>query len=111
MPTQYGLFTKEEVAKVPHQPGVYFVFSQKEFPRLKGKTNIIYIGTANNLFKRLTGRRNALPRFTALRRNGFMLTFKFYKRNTREEAKELERKKLKAFENKHLELPPLNHAN
>lgn len=111
MQKQHGLFTREEVVNVPHQSGVYFVFNDKEFPRLKGKTKIVYIGTATNLYKRLTGRRNALPRFTTLRKNGFSLTFKFYTTKTREEARELEAKKLKIFERNHLELPPLNHAN
>lgn len=108
---QVGIFTKDEAVKVPSSPGIYFVLCDKEFARLKGKTNILYIGKATNLAKRLTGRRNAMPRFTLLRKYGFKLTFKFIITTTKEEARILEAKHLRKYESSHLELPPLNHAN
>ncbi len=108
---QIGIFTKEEVIKVPSSPGVYFVLCNQEFARLKGKTNILYIGKATNLAKRLTGRRNAMPRFMSLRRHGFKLTFEFITTTTKEQARVLEAQHLRKYELSHLELPPLNHAN
>lgn len=108
---QIGIFTKDEVIKVPSSPGVYFVLCDKEFARLKGKTNILYIGKATNLAKRLTTRRNALPRFMLLRKHGFKLTFIYKTTATKEQARILEVKHLRKYESSHLELPPLNHAN
>jgi excinuclease UvrABC nuclease subunit len=111
MSKQIGLFTKDEVTTVPNKPGIYFVLSDKYFSRLKGRTNIIYIGKANNLAQRLINKRNALPRFMTLRNSGFKLTFLFKTSGTKEQARLMEIKALRQYENKHLELPPLNHSN
>lgn len=107
-----GIFSKEEAKSASETPGVYFVYSNKTFFRLKGKTNIVYIGVAkSSLFKRLIGSRKALYRFIRLENNGHKLTYKVKKRKTEQEAKSLEKKELMKFEKKHLELPPLNHSN
>jgi excinuclease UvrABC nuclease subunit len=111
MINQIGLFTKAEVSSVPNKPGIYFVLCNKEFERLKGRTNIIYIGKANNLAQRLTNKRNALPRFTTLRKNGFELKFIYKTSSTQEQARLMEISALQTYERKHLELPPLNHSN
>lgn len=111
MATQTGLFTRAEVSTVPNKPGIYFVLCNKEFERLKDKTNIIYIGKANNLAQRLVNKRNALPRFMTLRKNGFELKFLYKTSSTKEQARQMEISALRKYEKKHLELPPLNHSS
>jgi|SRR3990167_10844284 len=110
MKKQTGLFNKEELKSVPHKPGVYFVFINKHFSRLKGRTNIIYIGKATNLYKRLIRPRKALPRFATLRVNGFVLKFRLKTTKTIAEARQREIIELKKFEKQHLELPSLNRS-
>ena len=113
MKKRRGLFTKEEAKLLPNKLGIYFILADKPFSRLQGKTNILYIGQAKKrtLFKRLIGRRNALPRFEALRKNGFRLSFKYKVAKSEAGARKMEVKELKAYERKHLELPPLNHSH
>ncbi|MBX4186919.1 MAG: hypothetical protein KW802_01515 [Candidatus Doudnabacteria bacterium] len=111
MKKQTGLFSKEELKLVPKKPGVYFVFINKHFSRLKGRTNIIYIGKANNLYKRLIRPRSALPRFTTLRANGFTLRFHLKTTKTIAQARQREVIELIKFEKEHLELPSLNRSS
>lgn len=114
MKKRTGLFTKEEAKNVLKKPGVYFIYSDKRFSRLNGTTNIIYIGLAKvDLFKRLTTKnRKARPRFERLREHKHNLTFKIKKVcRTEKQAREFEARALLKFEEKHLELPPLNHSN
>ncbi len=111
MKKQTGLFSKEELKSVPKKPGVYFVFINKQFSRLKGRTNIIYIGKATNLYKRLIRPRKALPRFTTLRTKGFVLKFHLKITKTIAQARQREIIELKKFERLHLELPSLNRSN
>lgn len=110
MKKQTGLFSKEELQSVPTKPGVYFIFTNKYFSRLKGKTNIIYIGKATNLYKRLMRPRKALPRFTTLRANGHILKFYIKTTNSIAQARKQEVVELKKFEKQHLELPSLNRS-
>ncbi len=113
MKKRRGLFTKEEARLAPKKFGIYFILANRSFSRLRGRTNILYIGQAKTrtLFKRLTGRRNALPRFELLKKNGFKLTFKYRVATSGLKAREMETKELKAYQRKHLELPPLNHSH
>lgn len=106
-------FDDESLINVPALPGVYKVHSKSEFPRLQGSTNIIYIGKANNLKRRIRSlwygnSRTARVRFERLRKHGIDLFFSF---ETYEEPKLAERMQVEMFEKKHLELPPLNHSN
>ena len=105
-------FTRETLEKVPEKPGVYIVRSSKSFKRLRGRTNIVYIGMAKNLRRRVatfwrSSGRNAKPRFEALVLAGFHLRF-FYQEC--QNPHDVEQKILLFYEKKHLELPPLNHA-
>jgi len=100
------------------------ILANKKFPRLRRKTNIVYIGmTRSNLRERLLtfpngfkataegrnfSRRKAIKRFWNLQQAGFNLKCKFYFSN---DPKKAEQKLLNEFEKKHLELPPLNHKN
>jgi hypothetical protein len=100
--------------QIPSVPGIYVVFSEKSFVRLRGKTNIVYIGKANNLSQRVPTlwkgtMRRAKERFDDLRKNTEYknLYFRCYYPYPEPEKKEEE--ELKSFKRKHLELPPLNH--
>ena len=116
MANRYPL-TKEEVDKIPATSGVYTIYTDRLFPRLNGETDIVYIGMAklgksSHLKKRLmslvTGKgRNAYPRFSRLQQVGFKLSFS-YEQSDNPRQKELE--ELKQYEERHLELPPLNRS-
>ncbi len=113
MEKRRGIFSKEEADSAPRKPGVYFIYSNKFIHRVIGKSKIVYIGVArSNLFRRIVGPREALPRFIRLEKNGHKLTFKIIKKcRTKRQAKRLEKRELKKFEEKHLELPCLNHSS
>ncbi len=103
----------DSISKVERVPGVYIIYIDKYFPRLKSKTNIVYIGKANDLKKRLLTfprekGRKAIQRFLTLQRNGFNLLFSIQKSD---DPKQLERRCLAEYEKQHLELPPLNRKN
>ena len=105
--------TKENIAVVPKSSGIYKIYASFSFPRLHGETNILYIGKAKNLRRRLgtfiRGRgRNALPRFQRLQKNGFCLMFSY---KPCDDPKLQEVLSLTKYERKHLELPPLNHSS
>jgi hypothetical protein len=104
---------EEEVLKVPKLSGIYKIQVDFNFQRLHGETNLVYIGKAHNLRRRLltfiTGKgRNAINRFKNLEQAGFKLYFSY---QPCDNPKILESEELNKFEKEHLELPPLNHAN
>lgn len=103
----------ENINKVENKPGVYIIRTNLLFPRLKSKTDIIYIGKAMHLRMRLLTfpkqkGRKAIQRFLRLQQHGFKLSFSF---QVSDRPKELERELILKYELKHLELPPLNHSN
>ncbi len=104
-------FEESTLKLVPKEPGIYKVFTEKKFSRLHGKTNIVYIGKADNLKRRIRsfwkGTRNARYRFQNLIEAGFPLSYSFFVCNNPRKTEEHE---LAEFERKHLELPPLNHS-
>jgi len=74
----------ENISKVERVPGIYIIYTGKYFPRLKSKTNIVYIGKASDLRKRLLTfpkekGRKAIQRFLTLQHNGFNLLFSIQK--------------------------------
>jgi excinuclease UvrABC nuclease subunit len=106
------LLAEKEIIKVPRKPGIYKIHSVDFFLRLKGETDILYIGKAQNLKNRLKtfvrGKgRKAIGRFENLKKSSFKLTFSFQQCQN---PKEKEKEELQKFERKHLELPPLNHS-
>ncbi len=106
-------FDQSTLKSVPKEPGIYMVRAEKPFCRLRGETDILYIGMAGrdlrrrlSTFWRANGR-NAKIRFETLKKAGFALHYSYYPcANPREE----ERLALARFARKHLELPPLNHS-
>jgi hypothetical protein len=113
MADRYSL-TKEEIDKVKEEAGIYTIYCSVAFQRLRGQTDILYIGKAEGKTLRrrimsvITGKgREAWPRFQRLQDAGFNLSFSY---EPCLNPKEREREELIEYENKHLELPPLNHS-
>lgn len=108
--------------KVPETSGVYKIHCDFRFPRLHKTTDILYIGRGANLKERLLtfphgfnamkagneySKRKAIKRFWRINTKHELL-FSYQQTS---HAKEQEKREIKKFEHKHLELPPLNHAN
>lgn len=106
--------TIEEVKKVPRTSGIYRIHCFNVFKRLRGETDIVYIGKAEGKALRsrirsvITGKgRKAWPRFEKLKESDLELLFSFV---ICDDPETEESKELKTYEEKHLELPPLNHS-
>ena len=105
--------TKDFVKETHQKAGVYTISSKKEFGRVKGKSNIIYIGSSNNVRKRLLKLINVKKKHTAnkrieqLKEHGISL---FFGVEYSSKYKDLEHNKIETYVRKHLETPPLNHA-
>jgi len=112
------LSLKPEI-KLSNNYGVYIFFLSKEINRLRGKTDILYIGVATS------GLRNRINRylnpdkkqktnfrikkfFEKLLSGGESINLLFIECCNKEEAKKLEDELLKKFEEDHWELPPFN---
>lgn len=120
------------ISKVAKTPGIYIISTDFKFPRLKGKTDILYIGKGDNLRNRLLTffkglkfceahkhsdprpvfrRRHAIWRFWNLQSQGFKILFSTVKSETKQKPEELENEYLIGYEKRHLEIPPLNHQS
>ncbi len=102
--------TEDEVRAIPRESGIYSIHFDTQFLRLRGKTDVLYIGRAKDLRERLLtffgkGERKALPRFTRLQELGHQLYFSI---EMCDDYKKKEMDKIIFFEKQHLELPPLN---
>lgn len=103
--------TEDEVRKISKVSGIYLIHFETTFSRLRGKTDVLYIGRAKDLRKRLMtffgkGKRKALCRFTRLQELGHQLYFSIEECG---DYKTREVERIRKFEEDHLELPPLNH--
>jgi hypothetical protein len=117
------------ISKVASTSGIYIISTDFKFSRLKGITDILYIGKANDLHKRLSTfsngfefcklkkhlknrpvykRRHAIWRFWDLYCEGYQLFFSTKKSKS---PKKQEKSYLGQYHKKHLELPPLNHSH
>ncbi|MDA8054347.1 MAG: GIY-YIG nuclease family protein [Thermoplasmatales archaeon] len=104
----------------PENAGVYFLRLRmgRSFSRIKGETDIVYIGSSGNLKKRL--RQYAHPgrsQWTNLKVNWFVKNYghdsEFYWREykNKDESETEEWKLLRNYEKDHHEKPPLNGAD
>lgn len=94
----------------PERPGVYYIAAPEAFPRLKGSTDLLYIGSTKNLRKRLADHRCSIKR-CALPWPGKALRMGWSETKTAAEAKNREAILQSRYWNEHLELPPLNRAH
>ncbi len=96
---------------VPDLPGKNEIMTDHEFGRLKGTTEIVYIGSAArntaSLKRRLLGRiRNASLAEKRLRQHGYNLRFRFATVRDGETAERMEAERLIDYERQHWALPP-----
>jgi len=111
--------TDENLEKAPKKKGVYQLRTNKKFERLKGETDILYIG-CGDLYDRLTcfeelddvkkddiWLHDVRPRLRNYIRNfpDAKVEFRYI---TTDKHQELEKILLDDFETEHLELPPFN---
>ena len=100
---------------VPQYPGIYEVRTDFQFGRLRGRSSIVYIGSAtSSLKKRLLDQRIGKPdKYLSraekwLRQGGHTLEFHYETAADGTIARRLEAERLKAYEEEHWELPPGN---
>ncbi len=116
-----NLFEKEEVNSIPTHPGAYILISEEtKFIYPEGHSKIIYIGKADNLYKRLYDHHkaakelNSIPKkerkdYTYYSRYHYMLKFGckvvWFSRRGTQNAKALESKLIFLFYSKYHSLP------
>jgi len=97
--------------------GIYLIRSRKGIPRLKGVSDIIYVGKGvlrNRIFKAIANDKGQkkCPYYSKML-SLFLLELNLdlsFSYSVTEDAKRLEGLILKEYENDHYELPPLNHV-
>jgi len=100
---------------VPSCPGVYEIRTDFEFGRLRGKSAVVYIGSAaKSLRERLINQRCAEPNQNLSRAEkllcqvGHSLEFRYAVSTSAALARQLEAQELTRYEEEHWELPPGN---
>jgi len=115
----YPLTPQSLPANVPGQPGIYEIRTDYEFGRLRGRSRVVYVGSAArgskpSLKVRLIDQRIGNPeRYLSgaeklLREAGHALEFRFVTTLDGTTAKRMEAQRLTEYEVKHWELPPGN---
>jgi len=107
-----------------NKKGIYVFVLGEKFPRLKGETDILYIGSTTRTYgERLSqyinpdveGRQRTNRRINnGLRRllqNGKLVFLLFKPMEDNPRIKELENQLIEMFEKEHWELPPYNHQS
>jgi excinuclease UvrABC nuclease subunit len=112
--SQWLPLSSDVIKNLPPLPGVYEVrLKGYSFPRLRGQTSTIYIGSAEKreLAKRLNGLVNG--RHVARRRieriKNELKTDLEFRFRVEFAARQIEQELLREYECEHLELPPCNH--
>ncbi len=103
----------------PEEPGVYFLRlkSGKPFSRIKGETDIVYIGSSKNLKRRFNQYYNpGRTQWTNRKIHRFVKEYGhdsefFWKKISSDRIKIEEYNLLRRFEQEHHEKPPLNGAD
>jgi excinuclease UvrABC nuclease subunit len=104
----------DTVKSAPEKPGAYVIRMSggKLFPRLKGETDIVYIGSSKNLRRRFYWFLKPGPtQWTSQRINQFSKKYRLeiaWLEN--DNPKNIEHNLLRDFLSQHDELPPLNRA-
>lgn len=113
--SEWYLLCYENTVDLPEIPGVYEVrFKNYSFPRLRGITNILYIGCTDKggLKKRL---RSLIKGRHIARKRVYKITEELQKElefryRVTFLARQAEAELLREYQEKHLELPPCNHS-
>jgi len=112
--SQWLHLSSDAIKNLPLLPGVYEVRPKDySFPRLRGQTSTIYIGSAEKreLVKRLNGLvkgRHVARRRIERIKNELKIDLEFRFR-VEFAARQVEQELLREYVCKHLELPPCNH--
>jgi hypothetical protein len=99
-------------AEIPKCCAVYAFRTPRAFGRVKGRSDIVYIGSGQ-LSLRLKSHRGKLPKADRLGRiqksyRQLQVSWKLY--GSKNEAKKEESRLLSAYQHEHLELPPVNRS-
>ncbi len=110
------------IKNAPRNSGIYIILADKDIPRLKGQSNVVYIGKSDALCDRLKNlfmyllpygvydrigphtARKALMKI--IEETDLKLSISYIKH---ENPRELESKLIVAYCNNHIEPPPLNN--
>ena len=109
---------KTDMASIPDQPGTYVLRLNSRLERLRGKSDILYIGcTEKSIRKRIRRHLKGMGKKTAWRIHQNLMDRGYLDHveaswviSSREEARELEKRLLKGYEKDHEELPPWNRS-
>jgi len=95
---------------IPSSPGVYQVHTEFHFGRLKGTSNVVYIGSTYNLWNTLHQRRVVEPSAAEkiLWIHNHVLEVRFMASESLDKARTFEQSLLEEYEKEHWELPPGN---
>ena len=108
---------KSDLFGIPKQPGVYRIVTSEPFGRLRGQSNIIYIGCSSageqglwlEIGNLLNPHRQHFYTLKTIRESELQLEYE-YINTLAEEASEIEYHLLERYEREHLEMPPANRA-
>jgi hypothetical protein len=103
-------WNSEAVRKAPNLPGVYVFRLGEGFGRLKGSSDLVYIGcttSADGTIQRRLSDHLRVGRFRDVQKVG-KLGVCWKKLTTAEEASKEEAKLLRTYVSDHIELPPIN---
>lgn len=99
---------------VPDSPGIYEIRTDLEFGRLRGSSQIVYVGSAKGSLKQRLRQRVSYPdRYLTmaekwLRQAGHALELHYATASDGATARRLEMERFKEYEQDHWELPPGN---
>jgi predicted GIY-YIG superfamily endonuclease len=111
---------KEAPKQAPKLPGAYLLRLKggKKFNRINGETDIVYIGSTDNLSRRFYGYNHpGRSQYTNQKVNDFVIKFghdvefMWKEEPDGESARITESELLKKYQKKHHEYPPLNGAS
>lgn len=106
---------------VTDEAAVYAICTSDSFPRLRGNSSVVYIGSSLRLGGRSDGSRLYSYRYSpqphskkirdgvaALEQDGYSVHLRWLQMKTEQEAREFESKLLAQHREEHLEYPPFN---
>lgn len=97
------------LSKAPETPGVYIFRLSECFGRMQGESDIVYIGSAKNMKRRLTGHRlAAIGSLARVPRYGGTLQVAWKSCREESEAISEESRLLRKYARQHIDHPPLN---
>ena len=109
--------SKGMLSGIPKQSGVYRILTREPFGRLRGQSDIIYIGCSSKgiqglwleIGNLLNPHRQHFYTLEPMRKPGLQLDYE-YAATPAKEAEDIEYHLLDRYEQEHLELPPANRA-